>query len=88
VLPVNGQPATLHGRVVSVSTSDGTTGTFVLSVSGRLYTCDVSSTTAWTSLTVQSFSALRAGMFASSVQGQMQADGTFAASSVNAQPGN
>jgi hypothetical protein len=86
VLPP-GASGTLHGRVVSVSrNADGVSGSFVLNDAGRLYTCDVTSSTKWPvpPAPVNSFSSLRSGMDAD-VNGTMQNDGTtFLASSVSA----
>jgi hypothetical protein len=88
VLPP-GQVNNLQGRVVSVSNGGGTsnTGTFVLSVGGRLYTCDVTASTQWLASGFgarTSFSQLRSGDVAS-VTGMLQPDQiTVAAASVNA----
>jgi hypothetical protein len=87
VLPP-GQGTLNNGRVVSISRdAGGVSGTFVLSVSGRIYTCVVTSSTTWVPnppVPVTSFSLLRSGMDAD-VNGTMQTDGTtFVASSVSA----
>jgi hypothetical protein len=71
----------LNGRVASVGASS-----FVLSVSGRHYTCTVTGSTQWTGVAngIGTSSPLRADLIAS-VQGTMQTDGTFTASIVTTQ---
>jgi hypothetical protein len=81
--PPVGKTVTLHGGVANVN---GTTS-FVLSVSGQPYTCTVSGSTSWPNLAVPNIGSLRRGMSAD-VTGALQLDGTFAATIVDAQPGD